>query len=70
MNAREEKKWAGEGAALGEAETFSEHLPAVEQKAEHDTFIGFFLYLFVINPHAPTYWCVCARAFLPTKRQR
>ena len=63
MDASEEKKWAGEGEGLGEEETFSEKLPAVEQKADHDSFIGRFLYLFV-NPHAPTDWCVCARAFL------
>ena len=63
-----QQKWKAEDAALGEEEeTFSEHLPAVEQNAENDIFIGRFLSLFVINPHAPTDWCVCARAFLPTK---
>jgi len=64
-NASEEKKWAGEGAGLGEEEeTVSEKFPAVQQKAEQDTFIGrFYIYLYnvlVINPHAPTsLLCVC-----------
>ena len=41
-DASEQQKWAGDGAGLGEEDTVSEHLPAVQQKAEYDTFIGRF----------------------------
>ena len=53
-DANEEKKWAGEGEGLGEEESFSEKLPAVEQKAQHTSeYVSIRQHTSARPPHTP-----------------